>query len=148
MLFQINVVCQYCICRLCQYFLRRRGCWKKKDQPEEEYFEKYKADPPYKQSNIDDNIDYGSSVFIVERYRNSDSDPVYQDIGEIVTHNSDTGEDAPDNSGETEVIKHEKEHQKPILSNIVDKKPSIMYGVITAKEVAKYRPSTPNIIRR
>ena len=122
-------------------------------QPEEEYLEKYKAEPPYKYSNIDYNPDYGSSVFTVERYRTSDSDPVYQDIGEIVTVKSDGGEDAPHIYDEAEVIKYsdEKELQKPIFvtkSNITNKKPSIVYGMITAKEVAKYRPSTPNIIRR
>ena len=146
-------MCQYFICRLSHYCLRRRGCCKLTKQSEEEYLEKYKADPSYKQSNVYDNIDYGSSVFTVERYRTSDSDPVYPEIGEIVRDDIDGGEDAPHIYDEAEVIKYsdQKELQKPIFvtkSNITSKKPSIVYGVITAKEVAKYRPSTPNIIRR
>ena len=84
---------------------------------------------------------------------------MYQDIGEIVRDNSDGGEDALDNSDGVEDTSHiydekvviEKELQKPIFvtkSNVRNNKPSIVYGVITAKEMAKYRPSTPNIIRR
>ena len=128
------------IFRLSHYYLRKRGCCKLTKQPEEEYLEKYKADPPYKYSNIEYNPDYASAVFTVESYRTSDSDPVYQDIREIVTDISDGGEDISDETG---VIKHsdEKEYQKPIFvakGNISNNKPSVVYGVITAKEVAKY----------
>ena len=111
-------------------------------QTKGEYLENSEPDYYYKQSDTD----YGSSVFTVESYRTSDSDPVYQDIGEIVTDISDGGEDISDETG---VFKHsdEKKHPKPIFVT-KSNKPSILYGMITAKEVAKYRPSTPNIIRR
>ena len=118
-----------------------------------EYIENVEPDYYYKQSDTD----YGSSVFTVESYRTSDhmrdSDPVYQEIREKVQDNSDGGQDAPDISDEVEVIEYsdDKESQKPIFvtkSNVINNKPSIVYGVITAKEMTKYRPSTPNIIRR
>ena len=119
-------------------------------QTQEEYLKDSEPDYYHKQSDTA----YGSSVFIVESYRTSedvkDSDPVYQEIREIVQANRDGVQDAPDISDETE-HSDEKEHQKNIFvtgSNVTNNKPSIVYGIITAKEVAKYRPSTPNIIRR
>ena len=132
-------------------------------QTQEEYLKDSEPDYYHKQSDTE----YGSSVFTVESYMTSgdikESDPVYQEIRNIVEDISDGVQDAPDISDgvqdapdiseETEVIKHfdEKEHQKNIFvteSNVTNNKPSIVYGIITAKEVAKYRPSTPNIIRR
>jgi hypothetical protein len=70
---------------------------------------------------------------------------VYQEIREIVKDKSVIWDEAG-------VIKHcdEKEHQRTIFvteSNVTNTKPSRVYGVITAKEMAKYRPATPNIIR-
>ena len=122
-------------------------------QTQEEYLKDSEPDYYHKQSDTY----YGSSVFTVESYRTTevikDSDPVYEEIREIVGDNSDGVQDGPYISDETRVIEHynEKENQKPIFvtkSNVTNNKPSIVYGVIAAKEVAKYRPSTPYISRR
>ena len=139
--------------RLSHFYMRRRACCKQRMQSQEEYIENGEPDYYHKQSDTYS----GSSVFRVESYRISEvireSDPVYQEIGEIVEYDSDDVQDGPDISDVAGVIKLsvEKENPKNIFvtkNNVMDNKPSIVYGMITAKEMAKYRPSTPNIIRR
>jgi hypothetical protein len=130
--------------------MRRRRCCKRTENSQGEYIKNREPDYYHKQTDAH----HGSSVFTVEGYRSrEESDPVYQEIIEIVEDTSDVVQDAPDISDELGVVKQsdEKENQRNIFvtkSNVTNKKPSIVYGVITAKEVAKYRPSTPNIIRR
>ena len=84
------------------------------------------------------------SVLTVENTRTSkvnDSEPVYQTIEEIsrsVTENIQ-------GVGERK-SSEEKGFQK--MNNNYHNKRNVMYGIITAKEMAQYRPSTPDIVRQ
>ena len=87
------------------------------------------------------------SVWTVENPMTSkvnDSEPFYQTIEEIVKNNSDVVDDSHD-------ICEEKQGQKMIFSTMNTfnhKKRNILYGIITAKEIAKYKPCTQDIVRR
>ena len=87
--------------------------------------------------------DYGNlSVFTVENARTSkvnDSEPVYQTIDEIsrkITQNIQG------------ICERKGEKLCQYMNNDYHNKRNIVYGVITAKEMAKYRPYTPDIVRR
>ena len=113
-----------------------------------------------------------------------DIDPVYVEIGEIVTENSDEG-DGDDISSETENMCHAQEKEDlnnkfitksndcnqdvsdqtivinkhfekinnmnnifAIKSSVANTNHNLVYGRMVAKEVAKYNPSSPVIIRK
>ena len=71
----------------------------------------------------------------------NDSEPVYQTIEEIsrkvIQNTKGVGE-----------RKSSEEKGCKNMNNDYHNKRSIVYGIITAKEMAKYRPSTPDIVRR
>ena len=87
-----------------------------------------------------------------------DSEPLYQEIGERLKYSRDGGESVRDmnyaNISDKLCTKrfnckakeeyNMKTYDKPKMKT----KHKIVYGVITAKEVAKYRPCTPDIIIR
>ena len=84
------------------------------------------------------------SVLTIEDHRTSkvnDSEPVYQTIEEIsrkvIQNTKGVGE-----------RKSSEEKGCKNMNNDYHNKRSIVYGIMTAKEMAKYRPSTPDIVRR
>jgi hypothetical protein len=91
-----------------------------------------------------------------------DSEPIYQEIRGRIKHSSDGGENMLDRDVRDKLCdqqlnynerdKYLKTCDKPnLITNpvrCIQAKPSIVYGVITAKEVAKYRPCTQDIILR
>ena len=84
-------------------------------------------------------------VFTVESYRSpnylDDHNPLYEDIREIVNDKSDvTGDECEDKIDEKDI--DEKERRKKIIES------SLVYGTIVTKEVARYKPSTPIILRK
>jgi hypothetical protein len=92
-----------------------------------------------------------------------DSEPLYQEIGERIKYHSDGCENAR-NIFDKETVSDKLSDQKfnlkerdkcletcekaKLITNPVKSKPNIVYGMITAKEVAKYRPCTQDIILR
>jgi hypothetical protein len=91
-----------------------------------------------------------------------DSEPLHQEIGERIKHGSDGSEnirnmfdktvsdkicDQSVNCNKRDEFLKTCEKTK-MTTKPVDAKPSIVYGVITAKKVAKYRPCTQDIIIR
>ena len=121
----------------------------------------------YKQPQPPPQENGSHSVFTVEMgtrniprgllYR--DSEPIYQEIRERIKHSSDGSENMWDKAVSDKLcdLKFKcNERDKCIetcdkakmITNPVNPKPNIVYGVITAKEVAKYRPCTQDIIVR
>ena len=94
-----------------------------------------------------------NSVYTVEKDSRTEhtwdmiknSEPVYQDIEEMLNDSSDSGNTCQNiNVKEMHFItKNNVPPHKPIVT-----KDNIEYGMITAKEVAKYRPCTQDIIIR
>ena len=84
------------------------------------------------------------SVFSIEDHSTSkvnDSEPVFQTIEEISKNVTENIQDV----GERKSI---EEKFCPKMNNDYHNKRSMVYVMITAKEMAKYRPSTPDIVRR
>ena len=73
---------------------------------------------------------------LVTRISTENSEPVYQEILENV---DDNDHKPKKNDRYVEAV---KDHQRTIKAN------SLQYGMITAKEVVKYRPCTQDIIVR
>ena len=71
----------------------------------------------------------------------SASEKVYQTIEEISRNVSENKQGICDRKSS-----EEKCCQK--MKNDYHNKKSLVYGIITAKEMAKYRPSTQNIVKR
>jgi hypothetical protein len=84
------------------------------------------------------------SVLTVEDPRTSkvkDSEPVYQTIEEISRGVSENKQNIYEK-------KSSEEKGHPNINNAYHRNINIIYGILTAKEMAKYRPCTPDIIRR
>ena len=92
----------------------------------------------------------------------TDSEPLYQEIEERINYGSDGCENIQNlfdktvcdklldlrfNCNERDTYMKTCEKAK-IITKPSNPKPNIVYGVITAKEVAKYRPCTQDIILR
>ena len=92
------------------------------------------------------------SVLTVENTRTSNvnvSEPVYQTIEEILKNNSSGVDDSQDTCERKS--SEEKEGQKMIFSTknkCTHKKKNLVYGIIRAKGMARYRPCSPDIVRR
>ena len=89
-------------------------------------------------------------VFTVESYRSpyylDNPDPVYEDIREIVTVKSDVARDKCEEKIDEKDIDNKDIDEKERRKNIIES--SLVYGTIVAKEVARYKPSTPIILRK
>ena len=68
-------------------------------------------------------------------------------LNKRLSHNSDKLCDHGSNGNERDLYLQTCDIAKKI-TKLVNPKPNIVYGVITAKEVAKYRPCTQDIILR
>ena len=83
-------------------------------------------------------------VFTVENYRSTvymdDHDPLYEDIRYIPDKSNDTGDEFEEKIDKND--SDEKERTKNII------KSSLLYGTIVTKDVARYKPSTPIILRK
>ena len=86
-----------------------------------------------------------------------DSEPVYQEIGEMIKNRSDNAENSQNicdkKEKEHDIISEKNEKASVPKSNVTlasddHPKHNIVYGMITAKEVAKYIPCTENGIVR
>ena len=97
------------------------------------------------------------SVYTVEmgsshRHYN-DSEHVYTDIRDIVKTNSDITYKVKNRNVENKVSEHIfknifEDKRNNISSKDAQEKPSILYGMITEKEVARYVPCNQNVILR
>ena len=91
-----------------QFYLTRRNCCRKKNQFKPDSPKQSENNQRYSKSGLDCCNNLNSSPdWTVESYKDSIySDPVYVEIGEIVTDNTDEGE------GETEDINHSQKKEK------------------------------------
>jgi len=87
-----------------------------------------------------------SPVFTVDSYRGpnylNNPDPLYEDMREIVTDNSDEAGEG----WEQQIGDKNSDDKKKRRNNILDT--CLVYGTIVTKEVARYKPSTPIILRK
>merc|ERR1719422_2507926 len=94
---------------------------------------------------VEDDPHY-SPVFTVDSYRGPNSlnnpDPLYEDMREIVTDNSDEAGEG----WEQQIGDKNSDDKKKRRNNILDT--CLVYGTIVTKEVARYKPSTPIILRK
>ena len=69
-----------------------------------------------------------------------DPDPLYEDIRYIPDKSNDTGDEFEEKIDKND--SDEKERTKNII------KSPLLYGTIVTKDVARYKPSTPIILRK
>ena len=92
-------------------------------------------------------------MFTVESYARTskvvmDSDPVYVEIGEVLEDKSEAAVDSQDIHSK---YSEENENLKNIFAtkgSVTHSNSNLVYGRIVGKEVAKYAPSSPLVIRR
>ena len=82
-----------------------------------------------------------------------DSEHVYTDIREIVKYKRDMEYKMKNHNLKNKVSERmfkntSEENSKTIYSKDAQEKPSIVYGMITAKEVERYVPCSQNVILR
>ena len=143
----LSVLTPYCYYRIGHICLRRRKCCEHPQLYEENihpchgrhvddlHHDEYQHGEPHPHP-------HRAPVFTVDSYM-TNSDPVYQDIREIV---KDTSEERIDDENS-----EEKEYRKNKISAVNSStcaEPSLVYGTIVTKEMARYKPSTPIIIRK
>ena len=108
------------------------------------------------QSTSDQTSHDNMSVYTVEMRGSqlyNDSEHVYQDIRDILKDKSDIAYKMKNHNVENKVSEHMvknifEDKRNNISAKDAQEKPSIVYGMITVKEVARYVPCTQNVIIR